>query len=72
MGIVQLIRDRVGHGPIYLRCAHCNCNVQKWFTNLLSSSLDIDVIDPSLAPATGTPEPGTVFSLYPHFPELTH
>ena len=23
------------------------------------SSLDIDVIDPSLAPATGTPEPGT-------------
>jgi len=38
-GIVKLIRETVGHNPVYI-------------------SLDIDVLDPSAAPATGTPEIG--------------
>ncbi|KAF7360117.1 hypothetical protein MVEN_00740100 [Mycena venus] len=42
--VIKKIRDRVGMGPVYLRRV-----------NLF---LDIDVIDPGMAPATGTPEAG--------------
>ncbi|KAM4056702.1 arginase family protein [Hirsutella rhossiliensis] len=38
-GIVDKVKARVGHGPVYL-------------------SFDIDVVDPGLAPGTGTPEVG--------------
>ncbi|PFH52289.1 hypothetical protein AMATHDRAFT_140559 [Amanita thiersii Skay4041] len=42
--IIRLIRKRIGQSPVYLR--------------QVPSRLDIDVLDPGLAPATGTPEAG--------------
>ncbi|KAH9964187.1 Arginase/deacetylase [Russula dissimulans] len=58
--VIRLIRARIGNNPVYLR--------QVWYTHgfppyslirvIHVLSLDIDVIDPGLAPATGTPEAG--------------
>lgn len=57
-GIIDKIRKTVGDTPCYLCQSPLISVTEEARLTVRGTAIDIDVLDPSAAPATGTPETG--------------